>query len=287
MHSCPTVKLPNHLNNETPITLRDSRKDKVVVVVGATGAGKSRLSIDLATRFNGEVINSDKIQVYKGLDVIANKVAADERRGVPHHLLGFVDPDDDFTADDFVRHASLAAASIASRGRLPIVAGGSLSFVKALALGRAGACEFHFLWVDVAMRVLRTVLSRRVDKMVELGLVEEARGFYAPGGDYGRGIRRAVGVPELDEFFRTEAEGVADDGSREELLAAAIDEIKANTHELAYRQVEKIMRLPEDLGVELLRLDATTVFEANNEDAAEEWKKVVLEPSTKALSRFL
>lgn len=285
MHACQTVKLPEHLTttNDTSIMLR--RKEKVVVVVGATGTGKSRLSIDLATRFSGEVINSDKIQVYKGLDVIANKVAAGERHGVPHHLLGFVDPDADFTADDYVRHASAAAAAIARRGRLPIVAGGSVSFVKALATNRAGACEFCFIWVDVAMRVLRSVLSRRVDKMVELGLVEEARGFYAPGGDYGRGIRRAVGVPEMDEFFRNE--GAVGGGRRAELLGAAIQEIKANTHKLACRQVEKILMLPEDLGIELLRLDATAVFEAGGERAAEEWEKVVLEPSMGALSRFL
>lgn len=280
MHAPATVKLPERHHNEA---LR--LKEKVVVVVGATGTGKSRLSIDLADRFGGEVINSDKIQVYKGLNVIANKVAAGERRGVPHHLLGFVDPDEDFTADDYVRHASAAASAIAGRGHLPIVAGGSLSFVKALAADRGGACEFCFLWVDVAMRVLRTVLSRRVDEMVELGLVEEARRFYSPGGDYGRGIRRAVGVPEMDEFFRSE--GAVDGGRRAELLRAAIHEIKVNTHKLASRQVDKILRLPEDLGVELLRLDATPVFEAAGDPAAEEWKKLVLGPSITALSRFL
>ncbi|XWS69443.1 hypothetical protein CRYUN_Cryun04dG0179500 [Craigia yunnanensis] len=65
--------------------------------MGATSTGKSKLSIDLATRFNGEVNNSDKIQVYKGLDIITNKVTVEESRGVPHHLLGMVDdPEADF-----------------------------------------------------------------------------------------------------------------------------------------------------------------------------------------------
>ena len=67
-------------------------RDKVVVVLGATGTGKSRLAIDLATRFGAEVINSDKIQVYKGLDIVTNKVSNEECHGVPHHSLGIIDP---------------------------------------------------------------------------------------------------------------------------------------------------------------------------------------------------
>jgi adenylate isopentenyltransferase (cytokinin synthase) len=60
--------------------------------MGTTATGKSKLSIDLATHFQGEIINSDKIQVYKGLDMLTNKISETERRGVPHHLLGFVEP---------------------------------------------------------------------------------------------------------------------------------------------------------------------------------------------------
>lgn len=281
------VKLPESLtptSDNPTITLQRRRKDKVVVVIGATGTGKSRLSIELATRYDGEVINSDKIQVYKGLDIIANKVSDGERRGVPHHLFSFVDPDDDFTAEDYVRHASPAAESIARRGRLPIVAGGSVSLVKALIADRIDKCDFCFLWVDVSMHMLRSVLSKRVDEMVELGLVEEARRFYAPGGDYGRGIRRAIGVPEMDQFFRNEA--AVDGGMRAELREAALDEIKANTYKLACCQVEKILRLPEDLGLQLLRLDATAVLEKGGVDAAVEWQKAVVEPSMRVLSDF-
>ncbi|KAH6789544.1 isopentenyltransferase 7 [Perilla frutescens var. frutescens] len=284
MQARPMVKLPeNPTNNNHLITLQRRRKEKVVVVVGATGTGKSRLSIDIATHFGGEVINSDKIQVYKGLDIIANKITDSECRGVPHHLLSFVDPDEDFTAEDYVRHASVAAESVARRGLLPVVAGGSISFVKALVANHMDIYEFCFLWVDVSMHVLNSVLSKRVDVMVERGLVEEARRFYEHGGDYSRGIRRAIGVPEMDRFFRNEA--AVDDGMRAELLEAAIDEIKANTYKLACNQVEKILRLPEDLGTQLLHLDATAVFESHGVHAAEEWHKV-WEPSKRVLSDF-
>ncbi|KAE8722882.1 Adenylate isopentenyltransferase 3 [Hibiscus syriacus] len=83
-------------------------KDKVVILLGATGTGKSRLSIDLATRFPAEIINSDKIQVHAGLDIATNKIPEEERCGIPHHLLGVIHPHADFTATDFVDMASMS-----------------------------------------------------------------------------------------------------------------------------------------------------------------------------------
>ncbi|KAG6435516.1 hypothetical protein SASPL_100390 [Salvia splendens] len=239
---------------------RHRRKEKAVVVVGATGTGKSRLSIDLATRFDAEVINSDKMQVYRGLDIVTNKVTEDECCGVPHHLLGFADPAADFGARDFVHHASAAADDITARGRMPIIAGGSNSFIKALVVddhhfrSRYDCC---FLWVDVAAHVLGPRVSGRVDRMVDSGLVEEARGFFSPAGDYSRGARRAIGVPELDEYFRSEGGG----GDRERLLEKGIDQIKFNTRALAGRQRQNIMRLAEHLERRMHRLDGERPME--------------------------
>ncbi|KAL0434484.1 UNVERIFIED_CONTAM: Adenylate isopentenyltransferase 5, chloroplastic [Sesamum latifolium] len=156
-------------------------KDKVVVVLGATGTGKSRLAIDLATRFGAEVINSDKIQVYKGLDIVTNKVSNEECRGVPHHLLGIIDPDVDFTVHDFVHHALLAVDAIVQKNRLPIIAGGSNSFVQALVNDDTefrSKYECCFLWMDVAIPVLHSYVSKRVDQMVDAGLVEEGKAFF-------------------------------------------------------------------------------------------------------------
>uniref|UniRef100_J3MJF2 Adenylate isopentenyltransferase n=1 Tax=Oryza brachyantha TaxID=4533 RepID=J3MJF2_ORYBR len=93
-------------------------KHKAVVVMGATGTGKTRLAVDLALRFGGEVINSDKMQVYRGLDVATNKVTAEECAGVPHHLIGVAHPDEEFTAEDFRREASRAAGARAKIQRL-------------------------------------------------------------------------------------------------------------------------------------------------------------------------
>ncbi|GMJ09218.1 isopentenyltransferase 3 [Hibiscus trionum] len=139
------------------------QKDKVVILLGATGTGKSRLSIDLATQFPAEIINSDKIQVHVGLNILSNKIPKEERCGIPHHLLGVIHPNVDFTTLDFVDMASDAMASILSRGQVPIIAGGLNSYIEALAddgdfLFRS-KYECCFLCLDVAMPVLDQYVS--------------------------------------------------------------------------------------------------------------------------------
>ncbi|XVE95321.1 hypothetical protein REPUB_Repub02eG0086600 [Reevesia pubescens] len=144
----PRVNLELNLQME-PFFLR---KDNVVLVLGATGTGKSRLTIDLFTRFPAEIVNSDKMQVYKGLDILTNKVTEEGCRGVPHHLIGIVDPNSNFISMDFQYHASLAVESIVAQGRLPIIAGGSNSYIEALVNHDPEVqlrYECCFLWVDV------------------------------------------------------------------------------------------------------------------------------------------
>ena len=83
-------------------------KEKVVFIMGSTGSGKTKLSIELGSLFPSEIINADKIQVYKGLDIITNKIPESERRGIPHHLLGIIeDPEFDFTVNISATMSSL------------------------------------------------------------------------------------------------------------------------------------------------------------------------------------
>lgn len=267
------------------------RKDKVVIVIGATGTGKSRLSIDLATRFPAEIVNSDKMQVYKGLDIATNKVTEEECRGIPHHMLGMVDPynyNEDFTAADFQDHASNVLESITRRGLLPIIAGGSNSFIKALVndnLEFRSKYECCFLWVDVSMPVLHSFVSERVDRMVEAGLVDEVREFFNPDGDYSRGIRRAIGVPEMDQYFRNEEK--VDGETRKKLLETAIEKIKSNNCKLACRQLQNILRLRDQLGWNMHYVDATEAFLRRGEESDEAWERLVAGPSSMIVSRFL
>ncbi|GFP83973.1 adenylate isopentenyltransferase 5 chloroplastic [Phtheirospermum japonicum] len=241
--------------------------------MGATGTGKSRLSIDLASQFNGEIINSDKIQVYKGLNIVTNKVTEEESCGVPHHLLGIIEPDADFSAQEFVHHATIATEAITHRARLPIIAGGSNSFIKALVNDDTefrSKFECCFLWVDVSIPVLHSAVTKRVDQMVRGGLV---------------GIRRAIGVPEMDELFRNE--DFVDDETRAKLLEGGIEKIKANTRNLASRQLKNILKLEEQLQCQVHRLNATEMFLKHGREADEAWEKLVADPSTKIVGQFL
>ncbi|XP_038895131.1 tRNA dimethylallyltransferase 2 isoform X2 [Benincasa hispida] len=105
---------------------------KVVVIMGPTGSGKSRLAIDLASLFPVEIINADSMQVYRGLDVLTNKVPPEDQNGVPHHLLGTVSPDVEFTAKDFRDSAVPVIDDIISRGCLPMIVGGTNYYIQAL-----------------------------------------------------------------------------------------------------------------------------------------------------------
>ncbi|XP_043696739.1 adenylate isopentenyltransferase 5, chloroplastic-like [Telopea speciosissima] len=285
---------PGIINMEPFNPIRRKEKEKVVFVMGATGTGKSRLSIDLANRFPSEIVNSDKMQVYKGLDIVTNKVTEEEQRGIRHHLLGEIEPDKDFAVEDFRRHASLAVESIVDRNLLPIIVGGSNSFIEALVDDEdfqfRSKYECCFLWVDVSLPVLHSFVSDRVNRMVDAGLVEEVRGIFKPDADYSRGIRKAIGVPEMDQLLRAELAGVNDTETRLRLLGAAIEKIKANTCVLAWRQLSKIHRLQNLLGWYIHRLDATEVFsklKTSGREADVAWERHVVGPSAAIVRSFL
>jgi tRNA dimethylallyltransferase len=108
---------------------------RLVILVGPTAAGKSRAAARLALARNGEVVNCDSQQVYRGFDIGTDKPSAETRAAVPHHLIDVADPRVQFTAADFAAGAMEAIREIHGRGRLPIVAGGSGLYVRALTDG--------------------------------------------------------------------------------------------------------------------------------------------------------
>jgi tRNA dimethylallyltransferase len=100
--------------------------------VGPTASGKSTLAIDLALELDGEVINCDSVQVYQGIQIATAKVPVAERRGVPHHLIDFVSPHINYTAGDWAREAAAKISEIEARGKVPILAGGTGLYLRAL-----------------------------------------------------------------------------------------------------------------------------------------------------------
>ncbi|KAI1076108.1 tRNA isopentenyltransferase [Whalleya microplaca] len=108
-------------------------KEPLVAIMGTTGTGKSDLAVDLAIRFNGEIINADAMQMYRGLPVITNQLSIEEQRGIPHHLLASIDPrESTWSVDNFAHEASKLIREIRSRGKLPIVVGGTHYYIHAL-----------------------------------------------------------------------------------------------------------------------------------------------------------
>ncbi|KAL5828283.1 hypothetical protein ACOSQ3_020088 [Xanthoceras sorbifolium] len=303
------------------------KKDKIVVIMGATGTGKSRLSIDLATRFSpSEIVNSDKMQVYKGLDITTNKIPFHDRRGVPHHFLGELDTDEngELSPSEFRELADLTISDIISRKRTPFLVGGSNSFVYSLLVeeydpqldvfdglisSNSVSSELRydccFLWVDSSLPVLYEYLDKRVDDMLDSGMFEELAEFFDSEEELKRdsvsqgGLRKAIGVPEFQRYFRKYPPAKQHKGSvdrvRKEGTAyeEAVRGIKENTRQLAKRQIEKIRRL-RGAGWDLHRLDATSTFRLLLMDDSDDdddwrcvWRKQILEPSTKIVKRFL
>jgi tRNA dimethylallyltransferase len=110
-------------------------KPLVVAVLGPTATGKSALALAMAERYGGEIVNCDSTAVYRGFDIGTDKIAPGDRRGIPHHLIDIADPTDDYTAAQYARDAAAAIRDIHARGRLPILAGGTGFYFRALTRG--------------------------------------------------------------------------------------------------------------------------------------------------------
>jgi tRNA dimethylallyltransferase len=107
----------------------------LVAILGPTATGKSSLALALAERYRGEIVNCDSTAVYRGFDIGTDKVPIEQRRGIPHHLIDIVDPAGEYTAAQYAIDAAAAIGDIHARGRLPILAGGTGFYYRALTRG--------------------------------------------------------------------------------------------------------------------------------------------------------
>ena len=122
--------LPDSTSNDA-----DARARPLVAVAGPTGSGKSGLALEIAEKFSGEIVNCDSLQVYRYFDIGTAKLPPAERRGVAHHLIDILNPDELFTAGEYASRARETIADISARGRLPILAGGTGFYLRALLEG--------------------------------------------------------------------------------------------------------------------------------------------------------
>ena len=108
------------------------KKTPVVVIVGPTAVGKTKTGIELAKAFDGEIVSGDSVQVYRGMDIGSAKVTKEEAEGIPHHLIDICDPDDAMSVAMFQTLARAAIDDIYTRGKLPIIVGGTGLYIRSI-----------------------------------------------------------------------------------------------------------------------------------------------------------
>ncbi len=142
----------------------------VVAVVGPTASGKSDLAVEICLRFNGEAVSADSMQIYKGLDISTAKPTEEEKKGVPHHMMDFLDNTESFSVAEYQKMAGEYIRDIHSRGKLPVIVGGTGLYIDTL-LNNIQLKEDSF---DEA---LREKLLERVEKEGIESLLDELRGI--------------------------------------------------------------------------------------------------------------
>ncbi|MFI3205982.1 MAG: tRNA (adenosine(37)-N6)-dimethylallyltransferase MiaA [Clostridia bacterium] len=110
-------------------------KIKIIAIVGPTASGKTGLSVQLAKRFNAEIISCDSMQIYKGMNIGTAKVTKEEMQGIEHHLIDFLEPTEDFSVSDYVSLADKKIKEIHEKGKIPMIVGGTGLYLRSLLYG--------------------------------------------------------------------------------------------------------------------------------------------------------
>ena len=248
-----------------------------VAVVGATASGKTGLSLDLAERLGGEVVNTDAMQVYRGMDVGTAKLPPAERRGIPHHLLDLLDVTEPATVAEFQGWARAAIDEIRARDRTPVLVGGSALYTRAVLdrfefpgtddslrreleqeLAEVGPHRLHARLAgvdpDAAARILPDNGRRVVRALEVVALTGRPYSASLPRLEYADPLSIQVGVdidrPALDARIEQRVEEMFDGGLVEEvdrLLAAGLERGRTAGRAIGYREVAAYLR--GDLGL--------------------------------------
>ena len=277
-------------------------KEKVVVILGATATGKSHCAIEIAKKYHGEIISGDSMLVYRDMNIGTAKPTAEELASVPHHLVDILPADAKFSVVDFKEQAERLIAEITARGHLPIIAGGTGLYIKALlenysfnsaeedsdlrrqleqeaaeqgaeafyarlqALDPQAAAGIHpnnvrrvvramesalqgdtvaqsaavempydalVIGLDMERSALYDRINRRVDLMLEAGLVEEVRSLLDAGVSPDCQSMQSIGYRQMVWYLR--------DGMP---YAEAVDKLKQATRNFAKRQVTWYKKMP-------------------------------------------
>jgi len=146
-------------------------KPQVLVVAGPTATGKTRLGIELARRYDGEIVSADSMQVYRRMDIGTAKADAEERAAAPHHMLDVAEPWEDYSVSRYVEEAGRCCDEILSRGRLPLIVGGTGLYIDSLLARR------DFAQRDTGSDSLREALSAEYDRVGGEAMLSQLAAF--------------------------------------------------------------------------------------------------------------
>ncbi|MDR6224281.1 tRNA (adenosine(37)-N6)-dimethylallyltransferase MiaA [Desmospora profundinema] len=290
------------LASSTPV---GDGRENLLVIVGPTAVGKTALSLELAREFHGEILSGDSMQVYRRMDIGTAKATPEERRKIPHHLIDLVEPDQPFSVDTFQHLAREAITDIQSRGRLPMMVGGTGLYIQAVTHGyslpdvkgdpdfrremeqwadkrgneslhsrlaeadpeaaqrlhpndrrriiraleihretgrplsevqQQGKARYRTCWIGLTMPrvVLYDRVNRRVDAMMEQGLLEEVAALREQGVPRDAVSMQALGYKEC--WMALEGEVSVEE---------AVEMVKRRTRKFAKRQLSWFRRLKE------------------------------------------
>lgn len=203
----------------------------IYVIVGPTGVGKTKLSIMLAKKLNAIILNADSMQVYKELNIGTAKIKEEEKQGIPHYLFDIKSIKDEYNA--FLYQEDGRKILDSNKDKNIIIVGGTGLYIKSLLydykfeeVGNINKPLYSFKIIGLTRNreELYKIINNRVDKMIEEGLIEEARSLYNQKIN-SRALNTAIGYKELFEYF---------DGTI--TLEKAIDKIKQNSRHYAKRQ---------------------------------------------------
>jgi tRNA dimethylallyltransferase len=141
-------------------------KQKLLVIIGPTAVGKTKLSIEMAKRFNGEIISGDSMQIYRGMDIGTAKITNVETEGIPHHLIDIKEPEESFSVAEFQHLVRKEITEIASRGKLPIIVGGTGLYIQSVIY------DYHFSEAP-ADEVFRLSLEEKARRIGNEALYQE------------------------------------------------------------------------------------------------------------------
>ena len=201
------------------LSLKTSPREKLIVILGATATGKSSLALRLAEILGTEIISADSMAVYKNFDIGTAKPTAEELRRVKHYLIDILEPEERFSVAEFVQLASELITEINSRGKIPIVAGGTGLYIQALLEGYnfsatsksqskffSDTGELRYNALVIGLTAPRKELYRRIDertkKMFDAGLVSEVQKLLANGVSPDAQAMLGIGYRETVEYLR-------------------------------------------------------------------------------------